>query len=206
MFERFKSLSRRTKTAIWAILILLLLLIGILIYLQLRQSVGPEQPLSQETVTPQPGVLPPQISDAGVIADIVARNGVQEDSTDAVEQNISLFASSFIERYGSFSNQSGFKSFDDLDSFMTASFRSFVEVYRSDLEAQHGFDEYYGIETKVISSSIQRSTDTTSTVLLKTQRQEFTDAFAAPRVYYQDVRLELIRSGAEWLVQGVYWQ
>ncbi len=209
-FERFKALPRWAKLLIFLALAAIIIALLLLIWLRSRPAPTPAAQQPVTTVPQQPaGALPsvPVVRNAGILADIeeTAPTTAPAETTD---QTLLLLAQSFVERFGSYSNQGRFQNLDDLKIFMTPSMQTWVDGYKADLEKEHGdFNTYYGIDTFVISKTVDSLDEATgkATITLKTQRQEFTTATGAPRVFYQDMRLELLKITNEWKVNGAYW-
>jgi len=207
----------KRKKFIWLILILLLLLIiAIVIYLLLPRYMPPVPVQTNvnvninQPVTPAAPTSPQAFNTAntGVLADLLAQAGSQPN---AEEQRTLLFtASAFAERFGSYSNQSGYKNLDELDVFMTASMKKYaLDTLKTQLEKQNSnLDVYYAIEAKAISTQVNNLNENTGTaeVLVKTQRQEFKNDITNPRIFYQDILLKIVKENNQWKVNGAFWQ
>lgn len=109
----------------------------------------------------------------------------------------------FIERIGSYSNQSDFQNVDDVKPLMTARVQTWAEGLKKQGTAGGG---YRGVTTKALSLEVIDWKSKQSAVMrVSTQRQEQQDG-AADRVYYQDAEVNLVYQGDGWLVDGVYWK
>jgi hypothetical protein len=206
----------KRKKQIWIVLIfLILLIIAAIIYLMLVFFKGPEIANVNENLNqipmPAPQIITPSTFNVGnsrVLADVQALSNIPI-SNEADKQNILFIASSFAERFGSYSNQSDYRNFEELSIFMTESVRKWAASYKEQLKKQNpSIDTYYALETKAISTKINSLDEQagTSEILVKTQRQEFNNTLNNPRIFYQDILLKLIKVNNEWKVNGVYWQ
>jgi len=215
MAESFRENLTRRKRLIWLIIFLLLLLIiAALIYLYLFFT-KPTQP-----VQPNVNAIPTSPVDFGanqpdsfndpsgeILSELEGLNEVNE-ATEEEQAEILFIANAFAERFGSYSNQSEFANLDDLEIFMTDSMYNWIKTYKEDLTNRYGFDTYYAVETKVISNRIENIDDNlgTGSIMLKTQRQEFNNDIANPKVFYQDIKLNIVKLDGNWKVDGAYWQ
>jgi len=215
MPEELKQNVKKSKKYIWLILILLLLLlIAAIIYLILTYQ-GKINPIENTNEVSDTGTIEPvqpgdfNKPDGGVVSDLVALNGGEDTDQEEIS-NLLFIASSFAERFGSYSSQSEYQNLDDLESFMTVDMNSWVTgQYKGDLEKAHPeFGDYYGIVTKAISANMESKNDQfdQAVVMVKTQRQEFVGDLNTPNVFYQNIKLELIKSADQWKVDGAYWQ
>lgn len=217
MAETMREQVQKNKRILWlVIIILLILIIAALIYLYLVFYNSPTEPVSDlnnnaNQTIPAPEITPPGLDtynqpNSAVLADIEAEVGANGESMD---ENIILVANSFAERFGSYSNQSDYLNFADLDMFMTDSMSNWIPRYIDQLDAENpDFNIYYAIETKVISNQINQMAEdsTEAEILIKTQRQEFENDIGNPRIFYQDLRLDLVKVNDEWKVNGAYWE
>lgn len=109
----------------------------------------------------------------------------------------------FIERIGSYSNQSDFQNVDDVKPLMTARVQIWAEGLKKQGTAGGG---YRGVTTKALAlEMIEWKPKQSAVMRVSTQRQEQQDG-AADRVYYQDAEVNLIYQSEGWLVDGVYWK
>lgn len=126
----------------------------------------------------------------------------QLDANDA-----SKLATSFVERLGSFSNQSSYGNVTDLKIFMTSDMRDWADNYVAELKAQSYSGEYYGITTKVLTTNVLSYDKKAGTAKIEvmTERQEGrADSLGEP--YRQKITVELIEKNGEWLVDTAYWE
>lgn len=192
------------KKLLMGVILLLIIILLILIFLRYNQDLAPNgqkqaNQQQQEVVELEPGIL----------GEIGRLNGNGNVGLNESESQAQLVARSFVERFGSYSNQSDYQNFSDLREFMTDSFAAWVfEQYVPQLESRYEGQAYYGIETKVISQQTEsfNEGEGSAQVLIKTQRQIFDSVSGVPQVEYQDIQLNLIHEGENWLVDSAFWQ
>jgi len=129
------------------------------------------------------------------------------------EQNIAVVARNFAERYGSFSTDSRFSNLKELKDFSTPKLQSEMEeVITNEAAGQ----EFYGVSSRAMKVEILDSSENAATVLVSLQREE-SKAGQDNFVYYQDLKLSLVKSGSpraesrgeageSWLVDEVEWE
>jgi hypothetical protein len=129
-------------------------------------------------------------------------------NSEAQEREIiRRLASSFAERFGTFSNQANFENITDLYPVMTSRFRAiqerFVEKTRSQSLPSKG---YSGITTQVVLAEVPeiQTFEGRVRVLVKTQREEEKEGKIATR--YQDLELKLENQAGEWKVDEAVWK
>lgn len=118
-------------------------------------------------------------------------------------------AISFVERYGSFSNQSNFENMDDLKVFMTQSMKNWVDKYIKEQKEKRGDTSiYYGMTTKSLSTSFvnYRPSSGQAEILVVTQRREATGTTTNQEVYTQEATLKFAKENNAWKVDGIYWK
>ncbi len=125
-------------------------------------------------------------------------------ATAAAPSSASTVARVFVERFGSYSTESGYTNIDDV---MTLTTKDLQGRLQSLLEAaQKGAQtKYYGVSTRLMGSKIEATSDTSVTYKMSTQRQESFDSPANTSVRYQDIRVVLTKSGENWLVSDFTW-
>ncbi|MBI4779644.1 hypothetical protein HY797_04325, partial [Candidatus Falkowbacteria bacterium] len=111
-----------------------------------------ESPAAQEQAkTTEPAVESPA-KPAAAVQPTVPFKKAEVDSDDLVRM-----ASSFAERFGSFSNQSDYGNIRDLQIFMTDTMKVWAENYIADARAKKTQTAiYYGIVTKAISGETKQ--------------------------------------------------
>ena len=132
---------------------------------------------------------------------------VEVTQADKMASAIKPVAIAFVERFGTFTNHSGFVSLKDLSPILTESMISWVsDVYIPKLEEERdpsGF--FYRITAKAPVVLIFDETDTTVKVKVTAQRNEAVGD-NAPTEFLQDIELEMVKINNEWLVDAAFWK
>jgi len=117
-------------------------------------------------------------------------------------------AMSFAERFGSFSNQSNYGNFTDLNIMMTDNMKTWSEKYVNDLKSKATSTAYYGITSKALTYTVKNFDDNAgkAEILVGTQRQESTEAINGGTPYIQNLDLNLVKVNGDWLFDKAYWQ
>lgn len=123
-----------------------------------------------------------------------------------VETQVLAVARTFAERYGSFSNQGGFSNLLDLEPIVTPSLWNDLQTFHLAQQKEIG-KEYYGISTRALSTKLGKFDSASyAEVNVQTQRDEARGTTANPRVYYQELKLQLVKLNGSWLVDTTKWQ
>lgn len=141
---------------------------------------------------PQPRPVVPQISEE-----------------EKLQAQLTRMASSFAERYGSYSNQSNFENLEDLLSFMSVSLKRTTErIISNGRQTDTKPAIYFGVTTKALKNQVINFEPNSETAKFKvsTQRQETIGSAANLKVYYQDAEVEMIKQGGVWVVDKIEWQ
>jgi len=122
------------------------------------------------------------------------------------EQQVKNLSVLFVERFGSFSNQSNYENFYDLMPLMTSSMRAWAEQYIADNPLDPS-EPYYGISTRALATEMV-SIDIDAgqaEVNVETQRRE-TKTGEEERAFIQTINLDLVKIDNEWLISSATWQ
>ncbi|MBN1326063.1 hypothetical protein JW977_03755 [Candidatus Falkowbacteria bacterium] len=216
MAEEIQTESNKKRKFIWLLLFLLLIIIAVILYLILaRYNIisGPINVNINNQNINEPATVPVTTTPTFNTPDSTILSQMLDTAPIVIEvqkSNAVFTASTFAERFGSYSNQSNYKNLDELTVFMTDSMIRWInQTYKPSLIAQNPqTNAYYALETKAISSQINLLDEdaNASEILIKTQRQEFKNSISNPRIFYQDILIKMIKIGDEWKVDGAYWQ
>lgn len=122
------------------------------------------------------------------------------------EQEINALSKSFIERFGTFSNQNDFENINNLKPYMTNNMIRYADQLIKDIEKQDtDKSSYYGITTKALSVSIVKNESGKAQVKITTQRKESSEEKAEMKVYYQDAEMVLKVEEGTWKVDSLKW-
>jgi cytoskeletal protein RodZ len=185
---------KRTILILLAFIVLLLLLLWFLLafFSRTPQTIEPSVETPVEEVKE---VIPsnPTISEEAVEKERETRNG----SADVIS-----LSKTFVERYGSYSNEANFANLIDVLPLMSSALASKTESFIASNVAP---EEYYGVTTQVITVNVEEKTDSEAQVRLTTQRQEATGSPQNSSVYYQEIELFFVKQQGEWRVDSVSW-
>lgn len=116
-------------------------------------------------------------------------------------------AASFAERFGSFSNQSGYENMSDLELVMTDSMKTWVRQYSESSKKAAGLEEYSGMTTKALNTSIKSEEEGKKLVVtVKTKRMETSAKSKEPKTYLQDMDVTMVMPAKEWKVDKAEWK
>lgn len=205
----------KSKILRFALIILVLLLVAILVYIFLNERKSPStaQPVNTpEASSTLPSATSSLPTSSSSTPSSKPRNYQQYDvSKEPTHQtnanDLARLASAFAERLGSYSNQSDYGNFSDLDLFMTQSMRDWAVGYVAKMRTANPYNgSYYGITTKAISADVKSFDDTTgkAEIIVHTQRHEVKED-GSNNDYSQDLRLDFVKENGQWLVDGAYW-
>lgn len=203
-------MDKRQKLGLLIIIVGLLIIAAIVYFIFIRKAETVptvETPVASSTVQ-----LPTEASVSDITPSDKPRNYQQYDISKEEEHEIgssdvAKLSAAFAERLGSFSNQSNYSNFEDLDLFMTASMRDWAQTYVAKMKADNPYNgTYYGITTKAISTEVKSFDDAkgTAEIVVGTQRREV-GADGGERNFQQDLRLTFVKDNGQWLVDGAYW-
>ena len=155
----------------------------------------------QAQVTPQQIEIAPQraVINAGQPAE---KKGVTEDELKQI-------ASSFAERFGSYSNQSNYGNIRDLKIFMSGSMEKWAEDYiQKEIAKVKDSKIYYGMTTMAVSGEVNNFDDDVgrAEITISTQRRMATGAISNAVSLQQDIVIIFIKEQDVWKVSSATWQ
>ena len=113
-------------------------------------------------------------------------------------------ASAFVERYGSYSNQTDFENLTDLMTFMSQSLKNWAEnLIDSKRVNSNSQAPYYGVTTKVLKTEIIEFTDELVKIKVATQKSEMFGTDYNSKVSYEDLMVSLIKEDGVWKVNEI---
>lgn len=197
------ALSR--KTIVTTVIIILLIAIGIVGYLLLRDNTPQEEQTPQITEQPadQTGTTN-ELPDT--IPDLVEDNTEEPvNAKPSVEKELLSLAYYFVERWGTFSSTSNYQNIDDLETFMTDDFYQAATQDRAPLNFSEQDDiEYVGYTTKVTNIVWQEQTSTNAEALVTTRRSKQTET--DQEFFNQALLVRFVRTNDQWKVTEAVWQ
>ena len=194
-------MSKRNKIIIGIIAVVILIIIAILIWLFLQRDVV-TQPIGNIN---QGATAPQQLP---IVSGLTNSSAVKIEEPK-VEATLRAIAMTFAERFGSYSNQSGFKNLEDLQDIMTVKMKGWADNFVLEQRSLFTDNEvYYGITTSALSVVIVDFDESLgrAEVIVDNQRQESRGSTINPRVLYQKIQLRLVKTSAGWKVDEAIWQ
>ena len=125
-----------------------------------------------------------------------------------IERKLKILASTFVERYGSYSDQGELQNLNELECQMTDSMKQVAQGYRLSLESDfEAYSNYYGVATKSLVANIKllNQTEGLATVEIITQRIKKI-AGQATEKFNQTALVTLEKVTDDWLIANVSWQ
>lgn len=126
---------------------------------------------------------------------------------DKMASAVKPVAIAFVERFGTFTNHSGFVSLKELSPILTESMTSWVrDVYIPKLEKERdpsGF--FYRVTAEAPVVLILEQTDTNARIKVTSKRNEAVGD-NDPTEFLQDIELEMVKINNEWLVDAAFWK
>jgi len=116
-------------------------------------------------------------------------------------------ASSFAERYGSYSNQSNYENITDLKPFMTQVMQNWADNFIKQARAEQPDDKiYYGIFTRALNSQTESFSSNKVIVKVSCQKQESVGSSSNSKVYYQQAKVTFFKEDGSWRVAKIEWE
>ncbi len=130
-----------------------------------------------------------------------------EDNRSLTEQQLKRTASLFIERFGSYSNQSNFSNISDLKIFMTENMKKWADNFIENNNIDRDVSVYYGITTRSISQRIENFDESSgeATVFVKTLRRESGGSLTEDNSFYQEAVIRFLFEKGTWKVDKATW-
>lgn len=200
---------KRLRT-ILIILIVIILALGLLLFFLRRPAPSGGAPQTPAVNAPTGG-LGTAPGTTGTITNIPVTPPVAPPQVSAEERARSeaqTLATLFVERYGSYSNQSNFQNLEDLLPLMSEAFRARSEERLAELRRTTPPPTgYVGVTTRVLSVSesdydLSRGEAAFRASVQKSEVQ----GTSPPTVTYPAIDVTLVREGAAWKVDSATWQ
>ena len=145
----------------------------------------------------------------------IPTNRVITDTRQAINQTpdeiyTKQLASIFVERFGSYSNQSSFSNINDLKMLMSKKMQRWAENYvREQKEQAQAADIYYGITTKAVAGEVEEFDDDAgkAVILVRTRRREALGTTVnISNAYNQDALITFVKEDGAWKVDSAVWK
>lgn len=192
--------NRTVYVLLGSLLIVALGLLGVFWYLATNNSnknqvVIVEEPINNATTTEDKIETP-------IVEKPIVNNTITTEEKEQAQ--LLKLAGSFVERYGSYSNQTDFENLIDLEPFMSQNLKTWADNFvaekrKSVIENQ----PYYGITTKTLKKELISYDEDLVKIKVSTQRSETVGADFNTKVFYEDYVVELIKEEGIWKVERV---
>jgi hypothetical protein len=130
------------------------------------------------------------------------------DDNARARQEILKIASAFAARFGSYSNQSYYDNIRDLETQMTPAMKRWAVNYISELERTNPRTaSLFSVSTQSLTLKIDNFSLPAGTGLVTVgTRREVLKSGQAPEVINQELQIELVKVGGDWLIKAAFWQ
>ncbi|MBN2853928.1 hypothetical protein JXK06_00095 [Patescibacteria group bacterium] len=200
--------NNRKKIGI-ALIILGLIIIALIIYFGFVKKEKEELVIIETPVVQNPIVSEPELGTPSDAPRSWQPNLNNEDPHTFNETDLEKRAKAFAERFGSYSNQSNYSNFSDLEIFMTKSFADWSKSYVEELrDNAPSYKTYYGITTRALGVEIIDFDESKgrAEINVLTERSESSDNINNLEPYQQEITLKFNKIGSDWLVDAAYWE
>ena len=194
---------------------ILLILLGLIIILLILYFSFMKKDKGSVIITPDNQTTDINVEQVGTTtpSDIPRNNQKYDVSQEANhvfnQTDLAKRAKYFAERFGSYSNQSNYENFSDLEIFMTEDFASWSVSYVKQLrENAPSFETYYGISTRALTTEVISYDEKNSQaeVDVLTERSESSSLGGDLESYRQNISLKFVKVDNDWLVDAAYWE
>ena len=137
------------------------------------------------------------------------RYDISKETAHTVNANdLAKRSESYAERLGSYSTQSDYGNFTDLQIYMTPSMQAWAEKYIGEQKASAKSDSYYGVTTRALNTEIKSFDDQAGTaeIIVTTERRESTEKIGGGEPFTQKLDINFLKVNGEWLMDKAYWQ
>ncbi len=185
---------RKKRLVIGLLIFILLLLIAWVMYVLLNR------PAEVVPNLDEPRIELPVEDDELSISEI---ENEREQKERAESSDVIALSKTFVERYGSYSNEAHFANMIDVLPLMTDRFRAETGVFIKTAVVPEG---YYGVSTSVVIVDVVEEGVLTAEVLVTTQREESIDSPRNTTVKFQEISLTMIKESGSWYIDSANWQ
>jgi len=125
---------------------------------------------------------------------------------ELTERQLEIQIRRFVEKWGSYSNQSDFFTIKSLSNKMSTSMQRHLFSYISGIQNEHPYGNgYYGISTTVVDVDIVDYASSASTLTATVAVRRMEAVADQSNVFNQYAEVDLIKIGNEWLIDKVEW-
>jgi hypothetical protein len=190
-------MTRRNRISIVVlILIALLLLLAWLMYVlfssnEIKVDDVVEQQVIEDIIPSRPTVSEQELED--------------ERTSRVVSADVVSLSKTFVERYGSYSDEANFANLTDVLVLMSDDFARETQNF---INKTAPLSEFYSINTAVITVNVDSQDDATGVaqVTIMTQREEALESPQDIDVRFQEIVLTFVMEDGSWKVDSANWQ
>lgn len=192
-------MTQRTKRLTIIGLIVLILLLLLFFALRFLFSSSDSEPVNdtvvEEVVEQEPDPVPerPTISEQELEVEREERN---------TSSSVISLSKTFVERFGSYSNEANFANLEDVLPLMSREYAAETEAF---LVTAVEPETFYSISTAVITVDVEAQTETEARVRLTTQREEAIESPRDSEVKFQDILLTFVKEAGAWKIDSATW-
>jgi len=193
-------MSDKTKKIFIIVFLVIILVFAIWGFLAWRKS-----RLANEQAGLVPGPEPESLLNGAAPVDNNLPPVFLSPATNSSEQSLLTVARNFAERYGSFSSDNKTANLKEVEMFATAKEIQALRDEAKDISSLPS-QSFFGVSSKTVKINLLEVNEAQgeAKITVSLQRQE-TRTGKEDYVYYQDLNLFLIKSGADWLVDAAEW-
>lgn len=204
-------MQNNRKTIGLMLILIGVIIIAVIIYFLFMKKAAVEAPAT--TVTTPIAKLPAVIEKGTTTPSDQPRNYLQYDvsketahTTNAAD--LAKRAGTYAERFGSYSTQSDYGNFTDLEIYMTPNLKTWAAKYVEEQKASAKSGSYYGITAKTLTTEIKSFDETngTAVIIVTTERRESTTSIGGGEPFNQKLELSFLKVNGEWLMDKAYWE
>ncbi len=125
------------------------------------------------------------------------------------KRQLEEMVASFVERFGTYSNQNTVSRLESLKIFMSDRFYAWaVQNMAKAFPSSEAEDLYYGITTQVLKVETTRLDESAGEAefMVQAQRNESRGVATNSRLYPQQAIVNMYKNTGLWLIGAVYWQ
>ncbi len=138
----------------------------------------------------------------------ISGKDTSEEKNSLKENQLKRTASLFVERLGSYSNQSNFSNVADLKIYMSDKMRRWADDFIEKNNIDRDISVYYGITTKSISQKMELIDEDNgrATVSVNTLRRESGGDLVQDNSFYQEALVSFVLEDGFWKVDSANWK
>jgi len=170
------------------------IMLVIVLFLVFRSRFAPED----DTTNTENTTTEVNVSETGSQEFFKAPDIQEPVDIDADELLAKQISRIFVERFATYSNQNDNSHIQDALLLATSSMQEWIRT-----QVQDKSNQYKGVTTRVLSSSVTSKTETTATVAIAVQQEQ--RSAEASDIVQRKGRVELSKIGEMWFVNGFFW-